>query len=85
MRNEELDKLCFPILFSVDREKLRKHQFPLVVVEKIGNLTKEVFVKEGENKQEKLAQASNELKKDVESLSSKFLHCSSRHITSNQR
>ncbi|XP_057302515.1 uncharacterized protein LOC130636714 [Hydractinia symbiolongicarpus] len=54
---------------SEDRDKIKKRDFPLMVVAKVGNETKKVIVQEGENKEEKLAEASNTVQKEFESLS----------------
>ena len=42
-----------------------------MVVEKIGDQTKQVILADGEDKSKKLAEASEKMQKDFESLSSK--------------
>ena len=48
---------------------MKKHEYALMVVEKVGNEIKEVIVQEGEDKEQKLAEASNLMKKEFELLS----------------
>lgn len=62
-------------IFAEDRDKIKKRDFPLMVVAKVGNETKKVIVQEGENKEKKLAEASNTVQKEFESLSSKNYDC----------
>ena len=55
---------------SEDKDKLKKQDFALMVVEKIGDQTNQVIVAQGENKTQKIAEASNKIQKHFESISS---------------
>jgi len=70
---EVILKVYFLLFFPEDRDKLKKHNFATLVVEKVGDMTNQIIVAEGEDKSRKLAEASEKMQKQFESLSSKPL------------
>lgn len=54
-----------------DKDKLKKQDFALMVVEKIGDQTNQVIVAQGEDKSQKIAEASQKMQSQLETISSK--------------
>lgn len=54
-----------------EQDKLKRQDFPLMVVEKIGDQTKRVIIKKGENKEQKLKEISNQSTRSDRTITTK--------------
>ena len=52
---------------------MKKHSFATLVVEKVGDTTNQIIVADGEDKSRKLAEASEKMQQQFETLSSKLI------------